>query len=231
MIPRKTPRRRPNVILLVLMLATMNLYFWTVVKPQQKWFRGTDGRLWAMRPDNLRPPVPIPAAYKENLIGLLSNFSTLAHWHGLEYWMCAGTLLGAVRDGGLIPWDDDGDLCAPRETIDRLYHWLLPLGRGAEPRAVQTAQSDRRGLNSQAGICLVQCPCPDTVCRSHIVHLLHGVFPGHAALCMARWAVHGMLRINSWRSCVHQVLSKLSRKHTHSLTYTKAHTPGAARVI
>ena len=110
------------MILLVLMLATMNLYFWTIVKPQRKWFRGTDGRLWAMRPDNLRPPVPIPAAYKENLIGLLSNFSTLARWHGLEYWMCAGTLLGAVRDGGLIPWDDGGDLCAPRETIDRLYN-------------------------------------------------------------------------------------------------------------
>ena len=89
------------MILLGLMLATMNLYF-------------GQNRPRTTRPDKLRPPVPIPAAYKETLIGLLSNFSTLAHWHRLEYWMCAGTLLGDVRDVGLIPWDNDGDLCVPR---------------------------------------------------------------------------------------------------------------------
>ena len=67
-------------------------------------------------------PVPVPAAFKANLLGLLGNFSKLARWHDLEYWMCAGTLLGAVRDGGLIPWDDDGDLCAPSATIEKLFN-------------------------------------------------------------------------------------------------------------
>lgn len=51
---------------------------------------------------------------------LLKEFDALCQTHGLRYDLAGGSLLGAVRHEGFIPWDDDIDVCMPRPDYLRL---------------------------------------------------------------------------------------------------------------
>lgn len=60
------------------------------------------------------------AEIHERELAMLKLFDALCKEHGLRYYMAGGTLLGAVRHGGFIPWDDDIDLLMPRPDYERL---------------------------------------------------------------------------------------------------------------
>lgn len=61
---------------------------------------------------------------KKIQIEMLKKFADYCDTHNLEYFLCAGTLLGAIRHKGYIPWDDDIDVAMDRETYEKFYELM-----------------------------------------------------------------------------------------------------------
>jgi len=59
------------------------------------------------------------------MLDILVEVDKICRKHNIPYWIDYGTLLGAVRHGGFIPWDDDVDICVMGDDYTRLRKALL----------------------------------------------------------------------------------------------------------
>ena len=57
---------------------------------------------------------------KEALLQLLDQFVKVCEANNLQYYLAYGSVLGAIRHKGMIPWDDDIDVYLPREDYEQL---------------------------------------------------------------------------------------------------------------
>ena len=58
---------------------------------------------------------------KQVSLDVLMHFHDFCVNNDLHYSMWGGSLIGAIRHKGYIPWDDDIDLCMPRPDFDRFF--------------------------------------------------------------------------------------------------------------
>lgn len=82
------------------------------------------------------------------MLAMLEAVDKICEKHGLDYWLEGGTLLGAVRHQGFIPWDDDLDISMPRESYEAFLH-LAP-EELPDHLGLQTAQLDPGYFNLSA---------------------------------------------------------------------------------
>lgn len=76
----------------------------------------------------VRAGIPVSRELKavwKTMLDMLEVLIDVCKRHGLCYWLEGGSMLGAIRHQGFIPWDDDIDVAMPREDFEKLLR-ILP---------------------------------------------------------------------------------------------------------
>lgn len=64
---------------------------------------------------------------QSKMLHILKVVSEICDNNNIDYWLCSGTLLGAYRHGGFIPWDDDLDIMIMRKDLKRFRKAMIEL--------------------------------------------------------------------------------------------------------
>jgi len=79
------------------------------------------------------------------MFGILLEIKRICEKHAIRFWLDGGTLLGAARHGGFIPWDDDVDIVMPRPDYRRFLDVAaMELPSGMRVQTVERDECYRR---------------------------------------------------------------------------------------
>ena len=108
----------------------------------------------------------------EKMMILLKAFAEICEKHHLTYILYGGSLIGAVRHNGFIPWDDDLDVAMPREDYDR----FLKIAKDELPEDIflQTFETDPHTCHYFTKLRLNNTLFLEAATRSLPMH--HGIF-------------------------------------------------------
>lgn len=91
---------------------------------------------------------------QKSLLILLTEFDKICTENDLKYSLHGGTLLGAIREKGFIPWDDDADLTMDRKYYDKFLSLMKENPYGTKivivrnvPRFMDPSVSDDLGMD------------------------------------------------------------------------------------
>lgn len=74
-------------------------------------------------------------------LAMLDEVSRICRKHGLDWFLVHGSLLGAVRHKGFIPWDDDLDIAMPRKDYDQFIQ--IAKEELKEPLSIHTPETEK----------------------------------------------------------------------------------------
>ena len=81
------------------------------------------------------------AAAQKVMLEILVEIHRICVENNITYWLEAGTLLGAIRHKGFIPWDDDCDISMPRKDYERFLQ--IAQEKLPETMFLQTKETDK----------------------------------------------------------------------------------------
>lgn len=103
---------------------------------------------------------------------MLKEFDRICKKHDIKYFLCGGTMLGAVRHEGFIPWDDDIDVMLLRNDYEKLIN--ICLKELDTKYFLQTFETDKGYIKMYAKI-----RCNNTIFKemtTRKINMHHGIY-------------------------------------------------------
>lgn len=174
---------------------------------------------------------------QDKLLPMLEDFTRFCHENNIPYSVCGGTLLGAVRHKGFIPWDDDLDIMVSRKAFKKLLKKIHLFEGYTIHRRLWVYRIQKKDNTGDEGAIptidiLVIDNCPDNnlvrIFKVYFIRMLQGMMhkklelEGHSAfekMLLISTYIFGKLFTDKFKYRVYDKVSQIgNRKKTKYVT-------------